>query len=188
MLFLLEIWLFFALKYIMVGRFYSISTNSVIWRKKIILMNWIFISSRQITMANWLSSPESVIISIPEAVNEDHVTFYEIDVKINDVEWKVRRRFREFVDLHESLTENGVDKESLPQKKLLGTKDPSFIMKRHSGLFCLFPSHCPFLPLIWLFWQEIWLFWQEIWLFWHEIWFLFFIETWLFLLEIWLFC
>ena len=33
-------------------------------------------------MSNWLASPETVIITIPEAINEDHVTFYEILVQI----------------------------------------------------------------------------------------------------------
>ena len=84
-------------------------------------------------MSNWLASPETVIITIPEAINEDHVTFYEILVQIQTIKWKVRRRFREFVELHDSLVDHGVDKESLPQKKLLN-KDPSFIMKRRRDL------------------------------------------------------
>ena len=84
-------------------------------------------------MSNWLASPESVIITIPEAINEDNVTFYEIQVQIQTIKWKIRRRYREFVELHEALIENGVDKESLPQKKLLN-KDPSFIMKRRRDL------------------------------------------------------
>ena len=33
------------------------------------------------------------------------------------VEWSVKRRFREFAELHETLLEAGVDKESLPGKK-----------------------------------------------------------------------
>ena len=75
----------------------------------------------------------TVIITIPEAINEDHVTFYEILVQIQNIKWRVRRRFREFVELHDSLVDHGVDKESLPQKKLLN-KDPSFIMKRRRDL------------------------------------------------------
>ena len=85
-------------------------------------------------MADWLSNPENVKITVPEAINEENVTWYEIHVQISEVQWKLRRRFREFVDLHENLTEFGVDKESLPQKKLLGNKDPSFIMKRRRDL------------------------------------------------------
>ena len=85
-------------------------------------------------MANWLASPESVIITIPEAINEDHVTYYQIHIKIEDVEWSFKRRFREFVELHEKLVDKGVDKDSLPHKKLLGNKDPSFIMKRRREL------------------------------------------------------
>ena len=85
-------------------------------------------------MANWLASPETVIITIPEAINEDNITFYEVHVKIEEIQWTVKRRFREFVELHEKLVENGVDKESLPHKKLIGNKDPSFIMKRRRDL------------------------------------------------------
>ena len=85
-------------------------------------------------MADWLSSPESVIITVPEAINEENITFYEIQVKIDKIQWKVRRRYREFDDLHENLVEKGVDKDSLPEKKLIGSKDPSFIMKRRRDL------------------------------------------------------
>ena len=85
-------------------------------------------------MANWLASTESVIISIPEAINEDNITFYELQIKIEDIEWSVKRRFREFVELHDKIVEHGVDKDSLPHKKLIGNKDPSFIMKRRREL------------------------------------------------------
>jgi hypothetical protein len=85
-------------------------------------------------MARWLSNPEAVNITIPEAINEESVTWYEIHVRIKDVEWKVKRRYRAFLDLHETLVESGVDKESLPQKKLIGNRDPSFIMKRRREL------------------------------------------------------
>ncbi len=33
------------------------------------------------------------------------------------VEWTVKRRFREFAELHETLLEAGVEKDSLPEKK-----------------------------------------------------------------------
>ena len=36
--------------------------------------------------------------------------------------------------LHESLVESGVDKDSLPGKKLIGNKDPAFIKKRRKEL------------------------------------------------------
>jgi len=86
-------------------------------------------------MADWLSSPESVLITVPEAINEDHVTWYEIRVQIGEIFWKIKRRFREFVELHDRLVdESGVDKDSLPEKKLIGNKDPSFIMKRRRDL------------------------------------------------------
>ena len=86
-------------------------------------------------MADWLSSPESVLITVPEAINEDHVTWYEIRIQIGEIHWKIKRRFREFVELHDNLVEeSGVDKESLPEKKLIGNREPSFIMKRRRDL------------------------------------------------------
>lgn len=85
-------------------------------------------------MADSLASPDSVQISVPEALNEENVTWYVIQIKIGDINWKTRRRFREFVELHETLVENGVEKDSLPGKKLLGNRDPSFIMKRRRDL------------------------------------------------------
>lgn len=33
------------------------------------------------------------------------------------VEWTVKRRYREFADLHETLLDAGVQRESLPEKK-----------------------------------------------------------------------
>ena len=84
-------------------------------------------------MSNCLASP--VVITIPEAINEDNVTFYEILVTVQNVKWKVKRRFREFVELHESLSlDHGVDKETFVCKKKLLNKDPSLILKRRRDL------------------------------------------------------
>ncbi len=46
------------------------------------------------------------------------------------------RRYKDFSRLHESLLSGGagVDKDSLPQKRLLGNRDPAFIMKRRKEL------------------------------------------------------
>ncbi len=85
-------------------------------------------------MASWVATPEVVEIAIPEAVNEDQVTWYEIAVKIRDVEWRVKRRYREFFELHEAVVNHGVDKDSLPEKKLIGNREPSFIMRRRKEL------------------------------------------------------
>ena len=86
-------------------------------------------------MSNYLAVSESLIhLSIPEAITKDSVTYYKIKVSIDPYEWNVQRRFKDFVELHETLIECGVSKESLPQKKFLGNRDPSFIMKRRREL------------------------------------------------------
>lgn len=46
-------------------------------------------------MANHLSV-SSIAIDIPEALNEDGVTLYEVRIVIDDVSWSVKRRYREF--------------------------------------------------------------------------------------------
>ena len=74
------------------------------------------------------SSP-SVSVSVPEAISEDGATFYAVQVSVQPVQWSVKRRFKEFDALHTDLVECGVAKESLPEKKLLGNKDPTFIMR-----------------------------------------------------------
>ena len=62
-------------------------------------------------MADWLACPDAVKIRVPEAINEENVTWYEIQVQVADISWRKRRRFREFVELHDSLIDHGVDKE-----------------------------------------------------------------------------
>ena len=73
-------------------------------------------------------SKELLICTVPEAINEDNVTWYEIRVQIAEIFWKIKRRFREFVELHDRLVdESGVDKDSLPEKKLIGNRGPIFL-------------------------------------------------------------
>jgi len=84
-------------------------------------------------MANYLLS-SSTNISIPEIVNEESVTFYVIIVEIGEVKWDVKRRYNEFLSLHEKLVDVGVDKDGLPPKKIIGNKDPAFLMKRRTEL------------------------------------------------------
>jgi len=84
-------------------------------------------------MANHLLSSRTKI-SIPEIINEESVTYYVIIVQIEDVKWEVRRRYNEFLSLHEKLVDVGVDKDGLPPKKILGNKDPAFLIKRRKEL------------------------------------------------------
>ena len=50
------------------------------------------------------------------------------------MKWEVRRRYNEFLSLHEKLVDVGVDKDGLPPKKILGNKDPAFLIKRRKEL------------------------------------------------------
>jgi len=84
-------------------------------------------------MANYLLSANTKI-SLPEIVNEENITYYVINIEIDDVRWEVKRRYKDFLSLHETLVDVGVDKDSLPPKKLLGNKDPAFLMKRRKEL------------------------------------------------------
>ena len=47
---------------------------------------------------------------------------------------RVRHRYSHFEMMHSKLVEDGIDKESLPPKKIIGNKDPAFIMKRRKEL------------------------------------------------------
>ena len=71
-------------------------------------------------------------ISIPEAVSEDGVTYYVVRVDVDKVNWTVRHRFRDFAELHEVLVDSavGIAKDSLPEKRRIGNRDPAFVMQR----------------------------------------------------------
>jgi len=85
-------------------------------------------------MADSLAHSEDIGIFIPEALTSDGFTKYVVQIIVAQTEWTVERRFKEFAELHESLVESGVDKDSLPGKKLIGNKDPAFIKKRRKEL------------------------------------------------------
>ena len=50
-------------------------------------------------MANSLNKPDSVEIYIPEAIAEENVTLYIIHLRIGRIEWTVRHRYRNFVEV-----------------------------------------------------------------------------------------
>ena len=83
-------------------------------------------------MSNHQEGP--VYIRIPEVVTEDGVTQYVIVVEVGSVQYKVKHRYSKFETMHSKLVEDGVEKDLLPPKKLLGSKDPAFIMKRRKDL------------------------------------------------------
>ena len=83
-------------------------------------------------MANHQEGP--VTITIPEVVTEDGVTLYLVVVEVGAVVYRVRHRYSHFEVMHSKLVEDGIEKESLPPKKIIGNKDPAFIMKRRKDL------------------------------------------------------
>eukprot|EP00092_Neocalanus_flemingeri_P029228 GFUD01031731.1.p1 GENE.GFUD01031731.1~~GFUD01031731.1.p1 ORF type:complete len:476 (-),score=131.34 GFUD01031731.1:170-1597(-) len=83
-------------------------------------------------MANHQVGP--VTLTIPEVVTEDGVTMYLVQVEVGEVAYQVNHRYSEFEVMHYKLVEEGVEKDLLPPKKLIGNKDPAFIMKRRRDL------------------------------------------------------
>ncbi|TRY75649.1 hypothetical protein TCAL_04582 [Tigriopus californicus] len=98
-------------------------------------------------MSNIYAPDVQLGISIPEVCTKDNVTFYQVTIAMasQDVHWKVERRYRDFAELHETLLECGVSKESLPQKKYIGNKEAQFVMKRRKDLESYLQSVTQFL-------------------------------------------
>lgn len=72
---------------------------------------------------------------IPSHETKDNVTYYVIKVNIGMVSWTVVHRYKDFVELHNVLVnDHCVTKELLPQKKLIGNRDPEFIENRKMSL------------------------------------------------------
>lgn len=82
----------------------------------------------------WLHQQETTI-TVPTVEEVDGVTFYKICVAVDNVSWYVSHRYNDFYELHNTLVnDNGVSKDLLPPKKLLGNKDPAFVESRRQGL------------------------------------------------------
>lgn len=76
----------------------------------------------------------NIVISKAET-DSDQVTYYIIKVNVGDITWSVRKRYKEFLELHKKLVnEHTVTKDILPGKKILGNKNPNFIERRRVGL------------------------------------------------------
>lgn len=76
----------------------------------------------------------NVVISKAET-DADRVTYYDVNVNVGDVTWSVRKRYREFLELHNKLvSEHTVTKDILPGKKIIGNKEPNFVERRRVGL------------------------------------------------------
>ncbi|KAJ6636074.1 Nischarin, partial [Pseudolycoriella hygida] len=61
----------------------------------------------------------------------DGTTFYYIHVTVGKVNWMVQHRFKEFVELNDKLvTGHGISSDLLPPKKVLGNRNPEFLVQR----------------------------------------------------------
>jgi len=95
-------------------------------------------------MANNEKSP--LVVTVPEAITKDGITHYVINVQVGKVSWSVKHRYSQFQQMHDQLVEEGLaGRDLLPPKKLLGSKEPSFIMKRRRELETYLQSICHFL-------------------------------------------
>lgn len=76
-----------------------------------------------------------VKIKIPSFETVENVTYYIIEVRISSIQWTVKHRYKDFVELHDNLvSEHCVEKDILPPKKIIGNKSESFIEKRKIAL------------------------------------------------------
>lgn len=81
-----------------------------------------------------------------ELQQPENYMVYIISMEVGPVSWKVRHRYRDFVELHEILVaDHGVTKDLLPPKKVIGNRDPVFVEKRRSALEMYLASVLTFL-------------------------------------------
>lgn len=86
-------------------------------------------------MSNFLKDIKESMISIPQTDSEHRVTIYIISVRVGETSWTVRRRYKEFAELHEKLVSaHGVAHDILPPKKIIGNREEEFIKKRQIKL------------------------------------------------------
>lgn len=86
-------------------------------------------------MSNFLKDIKESMISIPQTDDENGVTIYIISVHVGETSWTVRRRYKQFVELHNKLVSaHGVAEDVLPPKKMFGNRDEEFIKIRQIKL------------------------------------------------------
>ncbi|XP_054741183.1 nischarin [Anastrepha obliqua] len=75
-------------------------------------------------------------VTIPKYIESSTgVVYYDIKVRVHQVEWLVERRYRDFAQLHEKLVDEiAISKKLLPPKKLVGNKNPAFLEQRREQL------------------------------------------------------
>lgn len=70
-------------------------------------------------MSCYMKASQETTITIPNNVDINNVTYYNILVSVGNVNWTVRRRFKEFVDLHTKLVSGqSIGRDLLPPKKV----------------------------------------------------------------------
>lgn len=70
-------------------------------------------------MACFLNHVNETTIKIPKNININGTTFYEIHIDIGLIHWTVQHRYKEFVDLHDSLVSGqSIARDLLPPKKV----------------------------------------------------------------------
>ncbi|KAG4080313.1 hypothetical protein HA402_010805 [Bradysia odoriphaga] len=74
-------------------------------------------------------------IKIPHYHLVDGTTFYDIHVAVGKVNWTVQHRFKEFDELNEKLvTGHSISSDLMPPKKVLGNRNPEFLVQRQKLL------------------------------------------------------
>lgn len=86
-------------------------------------------------MSLFFKNSKESFVEIPKFSENNKTVFYEIHVKVKDVEWSVDRRYSEFFELNEKLVkEKGLSKQLLPPKKIVGNKNAQFVELRRTQL------------------------------------------------------
>ncbi|XP_061399927.1 nischarin [Musca vetustissima] len=76
-------------------------------------------------------------ITVPKfrTIESQSVVYYDIKIKVGQIEWLVTRRYKDFDNLNEKLVEEiSISKKLLPPKKIVGNKNPAFLEQRRAQL------------------------------------------------------
>ncbi|XP_031621376.1 nischarin [Contarinia nasturtii] len=86
-------------------------------------------------MSCYFKHQQETTITIPSNVDISGTTYYNIHVSIGNVNWTVRHRYKEFVELHTKLV-NGqsIGRDLLPPKKVIGNRSLQFLDQRQKDL------------------------------------------------------
>ncbi|KAL5280818.1 NISCH family protein [Megaselia abdita] len=86
-------------------------------------------------MSLFFKNSKQSSVDIPKYLEINKTVFYEIHVKVKDVEWTLQRRYNEFHELNERLVKDqGLSKQLLPPKKIVGNKNAQFLEQRRTQL------------------------------------------------------